>query len=486
MNAPKYWPYVVIALVVFPAGILYGRHIYAPCDDAYIFLVYARNLVNGNGLTFNGTTVEGFTSVVWVVLLSTLGLARAPLPLLAETLSTLAGLLALFATYVLARRLNIDTRWALVAPILLVATGDFTFYMSVGLEEALFAALVALCVASAYSQEPTRILGSYSFPLLMALTVLTRPEGALVSVLLLAVLGLRSKSVLLPIRCGAVLALMLAPVLVSKWAYYGYPLPNTYYAKSNAGLSNLSQGIAYISKSFYRYGIAAITAMSLLIHSLRKRKLQFLQELWPLGLILIAWVLYVTSQGGDNMVGGRVLLPILPLAYVGLVRLAVSGTTEGRILVAGTALLCLSLVLGYLFDPYVARHADSWRKSFVIRRDAGIYLQQTFPPSTLVALNPAGIIPYYSQLPTIDMLGLNDVYIAHYGKRDRSLPYGHQAGDGLYVLSRCPDIVLFGGIRNEFPGPYLSDQEIWESPQFHSHYRRVEWSGIGFAYVKKE
>jgi arabinofuranosyltransferase len=247
--AAKYWPHVAIAVLVFPAWILYGRHIYAPCDDAYIYLVYARNFIDGNGLTFNGTIVEGFTSPVWVMLLSTLGLAGIPLPLLAATLSTLAGLLALFATYMLARQLNLDPGRALIAPILLVATGDFTFHMGVGLEETLFAALVALSVALAYLQDPCRILRSYRFPLLMGLIILTRPEGVLVSALVLVMLGVRSKSVLLSIRCGTVLAVILAPVVVSKWLYYGYPLPNTYYVKSNARLSNLGQGIAYLSRS---------------------------------------------------------------------------------------------------------------------------------------------------------------------------------------------------------------------------------------------
>jgi arabinofuranosyltransferase len=157
------------------------------------------------------------------------------------------------------------------------------------------------------------------------------------------------------------------------------------------------------------------------MHNLLSRRLRSLQELWPLVVIILAWVLYVTVEGGDNMVGGRVLIPILPLAYVGLVKLAVNGTgPRRRVLITSTTLMCFALVFGYVFDPHVAEHADEWRRSFVIRRDAGIYLRQNCPPSTLVALNPAGIIPYHSQLPTIDMLGLNDVYIAHYGNRDHS------------------------------------------------------------------
>jgi hypothetical protein len=112
-----------------------------------------------------------------------------------------------------------------------------------------------------------------------------------------------------------------------------------------------------------------------------------------------------------------------------------------------------------------------------------LYLRDNYPSDTLVALNQAGIIPYYSQLPTIDMLGLNDVHIAHSGKRDYTLWYAHQAGDGEYVLSRKPDIIIFGGLGPSIePGEFISDQEIWASDIFRNEYVLTEWIGIGYVY----
>jgi len=85
------------------------------------------------------------------------------------------------------------------------------------------------------------------------------------------------------------------------------------------------------------------------------------------------------------------------------------------------------------------------------------------------------------------MLGLNDVHIAHYGKRDYTLWYAHQAGDGEYVLSQKPDIIIFGGRGlNAQPGEFISDKEIWASQQFHNEYVLTEWEGIGPVYVRKE
>jgi hypothetical protein len=147
--------------------------------------------------------------------------------------------------------------------------------------------------------------------------------------------------------------------------------------------------------------------------------------------------------------------------------------------------LGISLIYGYVADPGLYLQAQSWRDAFSIRKDAGMYLHNNFPKDTVVALNPAGIIPYYSELETIDMLGLNDIHIAHQGKRDYSLWYAHQAGDGAYVLSRKPDIIIFTGrTLSAEPGEFISDREIWDSTEFKSDYKLVEWQGIGFVYER--
>jgi len=82
-----YWPYFFILFVLFPVAFVFSRWIYAPCDDAYIFLVYAKNFVEGNGLTYNGIFVEGYSSITWVITLSILGLTHISLSSLAERLS---------------------------------------------------------------------------------------------------------------------------------------------------------------------------------------------------------------------------------------------------------------------------------------------------------------------------------------------------------------------------------------------------------------
>jgi arabinofuranosyltransferase len=148
-------------------------------------------------------------------------------------------------------------------------------------------------------------------------------------------------------------------------------------------------------------------------------------------------------------------------------------------------LLAGVLVAAHVGDAAVANHASRWRENFAVRSAAGAHLRDHFPSDTLVALNPAGIIPYVSRLPTLDMLGLNDVHIAHYGRRDLGQQYAHQAGDGQYVLSRRPGVILFRNKPHRLPNERVSSVDLWADPEFHASYEVQEWPGIGHAYVRR-
>lgn len=482
----KHWQHVCIVLLFFPIEVIFGRSIYAPSDDMYIFLVYARNFIDGNGLTYNGTLVEGFTSVLWVFLLVLIGFMKISLPQLAEGLSVLSGLFALFTTYKLAKSMGIRPEWLALLPSgLLALTGDFAFYSMVGLEEVLFTGLVALCLALLYSQPASHLLRSVWFPLLLAILILTRPEGALISALLFLIL-LRRDNFPLVLRSGFTLVFLLTPVLLWKRSFYGYWLPNTWYVKGGAGLANLEQGLVYFLFNAERYLGVPVALAAMAAYGFYKKQSAILKDFSPLALIVVTWLVYIIMQGGDNMVGGRFFLPMLPAVYCIVIKFALEVRMKRAEILLGTAVLGFTLFYGYVANPGLHNQAQSWRDAFNIRKNAGILLRDHFPKDTVVALNQAGIIPYYSQLPTIDMLGLNDVHIAHSGKRDYSLWYAHQTGDGAYVLSRKPDIIIFSGLKlSAEPGDFISDREIWASDQFKNEYELVEWNGIGFVYVRK-
>jgi arabinofuranosyltransferase len=63
------------------------------------------------------------------------------------------------------------------------------------------------------------------------------------------------------------------------------------------------------------------------------------------------------------------------------------------------------------------------------------------PRGTLLAVDAAGKIPFYSGLPTLDMYGLNDVHIAHVTSPKGFFRVGHTKTDIPYVFSRRPDLI---------------------------------------------
>ncbi len=483
LSKKRFFHISIIVVCFFPLALLYAKHIYSTCDDTYISLVYVKNFLQGNGLTFNGMRVEGFTSTLWVIILIPFGAFDLSLPPLAETLSLISGLLALLSTYYLSTVIGSGKNWALLPLVLLIATGDFTFYMSVGLEQVLFTAFLALCVAESLSGKPETVLRSKRFVILNVFMILTRPEGALIFFLLLLYLLEKSKSIILVIRSGIRLMFLLLPIVIVKRVYYGYWLPNTYYAKSNAGIQNFSQGFEYFQEAFPRYSFVLIIILIIFSIQLFKRNFHKLKSTFLITIIILVWSSYVLFQGGDNMVGGRMFVPILPLIYVLLMKL-LKGVIRFKFAFLVTLLVSMVLFVRYIQDERVTNHLLSWRESTDIRMRAGLYLKENYPPDTLVALNPAGIIPYYSEMTTIDMLGLNNEYIAHFGKFDRNLPFGHQRGDGEYVLSLSPDIILFRGKLQSSPSIFISDREIWNSDVFQTSYQMVEFPDIGYAFIK--
>jgi hypothetical protein len=486
-NNSKVWAPVALA-IVYLLSLAYAWLIYAPSDDTYIYLVYAKNLVKGNGLTYNGMKVQGFTSVLWMALIVLVGKMGVALPKAANILSGLSGLLVIVMTYLLARRVGLAWRHALAAVVLVAAMGDFAFYMANGLESVLFTGMLVWAVTYLFRDDAAKALGSWLLPLVLSLTVFSRPEGVMVAVIVLGVLFWESRKPLLLLRNVAIMVILIVPVLAWAQSYYGSWLPNTFYAKTGAGLANVPQGLRYL-----RNFIAASSLLSLFVLYpllFRFRRLDRVERL--LFLIIGIWLLNITIQGGDNMVGFRAYLPIIPVLCVLAVYLF--RDVDPRRFGYGLAMVCLcqlfvynsGYAVGSSWNYDVKFHATQWRRILPQRIDIANHLKERLPANALIAVNAAGTIPYYSELPTIDMLGLNNVYIARHGGRDRSLPYGHQAGDGLYVMRQKPAALMFGGMGNTAADLFLGDRQIETTREFRMYYRLGKLPHGYHVYVRSE
>ncbi|MBD3237340.1 MAG: hypothetical protein GF330_11590 [Candidatus Eisenbacteria bacterium] len=460
-------------------------------DDAFISFRYAENWAAGAGPVFNpGERVEGYTCFLWVALLA-LGKALGWGPI---SLSRTLGFVAAVATLLLlanAHRFtpHLGRRPALIAALFLGTCGIWTAWPASGMEVTLFTFLVLLAVLlhlrlrAAGGARDALLLGAIA-----AAAALTRPEGLLVSGILfldLVILALRHRRMHLLWAPGLFL-LIYVPYYAWRFSYYGYPLPNSFYAKVGFTLDQVWRGLRYMALFTAPALLLLVPGLAAIVMtgswSRRYRGLSIVP------LLVGIYVVYVILVGGDIMPAYRFLTPVLPLislvAAAGLWALARSRRAAwiGVVVIAVYNLAQLGLdveIHDHLMRDRVAEFG----------REAGEWLAENAPPDAVIATNTAGSVPYFSKLRAIDMLGINDETIAH-----RDLPQlgrgraGHEKGDGRYVLSRSPDFIQLGSsLGSQYPHQMRSDQEIYNDPEFRRLYRlRVETLPSGRSLVLYE
>jgi arabinofuranosyltransferase len=213
-------------------------------------------------------------------------------------------------------------------------------------------------------------------------------------------------------------------------------------------------------------------------------------------LLVIAYGAYIVYVGGDWSVG-RFFVPILPMAYLliaaGLVeiyrgiadgaaklsfraersRVEKSLERAGEIFPMAQPSGCATRfarndtgrVFGYVGAGAAGllllalAFASSWNGEYGIfirgfdaarateaRETMGRWLQANVPRGTLIAVDAAGQVPYFSGLPTIDMFGINDLHIGRLNvpTLGQGTP-GHEKFDLAYVIQRAPRYVIIYG-----------------------------------------
>jgi hypothetical protein len=305
-----------------------------------------------------------------------------------------------------------------------------------------------------------------------------------------------------------------APYYLWRLDYYGFPFPNTFYTKVGSGIDQYLRGLRYLWNFAESAGFLLL-AWPPIVLLLKRKKSTWMNFFF---LQVGAYLAYVIYVGGDGLAFYRFIVPVLAFVYLlvqeSLIYLYDSvkelSLTKRRRLVPITAMLLLVLsfvqtgkaALAIVIFPgfYRWREAQSevsfpgdgkdhsyvWFDNYFVDRlaVAAHWLEKNAVPGSWVASTPAGAIGYYTNLNIIDMLGLNDLHIAHTKTiaigRERA---GHEKGDGKYVLSRAPDYILLGNVAvlprqlsDEEMAKKLvrkSEHEIWADPDFHRRYERV-------------
>ena len=165
----------VVAALLFVAALARVSGFFT--DDSYIHLVFARNLDRGEGFSFNaGEPVYGFTSPLWMLLLAGGHALVDDWLALSRVLGLLFTVLAVLATFRLARTAGGTTAAAFAAAGSLALNAWFLRWSLSGMETSLAACLVALGLERVLRGSRAVTVGL----LILALAVLARPETILV------------------------------------------------------------------------------------------------------------------------------------------------------------------------------------------------------------------------------------------------------------------------------------------------------------------
>lgn len=280
-------------------------------DDPYITFRTIDNFMNGYGLTWNiGERVQAYTHPLWLFLITALHFLTREFHFTSIFISIT---LSLIIAVVLSNKIS-PTWWSTVLGLtILILSKSFIDYSTSGLENPLTHLLLVLFYCIYLKKEPSPE-NLFLMSLLAALGLTNRMDTALFFVPpLLHMLWM------LPKR-KAIAASLLGFIPFLAWElfsiiYYGFPFPNTAYAKLGINLPIsvlIPQGLAYLRSTIYLDPITIIVIIGGLLIPVITRKRRHLFT--AIGSLL--YIIYVIRIGGDFMSGRFFSAPLLIAAVL--------------------------------------------------------------------------------------------------------------------------------------------------------------------------
>ena len=454
-------------------------------DDANIFFVYARNLANGHGIVFfpGSNHVEGITSLLWLLIITPFFLiSNGP-----EAYIAVVNLLLLCSGFyffldsldaMLGRQKSSLTIYSGIALLWTLASPTYIIWTTLSLMDiglwstvSLFGAGLLLRAYKNTQAELTLRLkwATYAF---LVVAIITRPEGAIVSAIYVILLTIRGwslkQNLKQAVQKNRFLILFwifcIAALTIFRQIYFGFPLPNTYYAKVSPSVSyNLSQGWTYFIRFITSAGLLPMV-LGLMVFLILRGTAKFIQnqgisenaegtlKLLPVLLITVVYLILPILSGGDHFYYFRFYQPAWPflsLPVIGLVSISERYSIQKRLFsvwipVAIAMSLSLLGVSPNWFE-FQKAHRISWEYQVTqLGRSWGEALnivlaeQPEYPRVGEVAV---GGLSYAYKGEVIDLMGLNNLEMAH-SHGDRKGVKNHAAFNKEVFYRQKPDLLL--------------------------------------------
>jgi len=476
-------------------------------DDADIFLNYARRLAHGEGFVFNkgGERIEGFTSLLWVVICSSFyHLTAHPDTLILVFLLMLTSLTVTMVYEevikdIAAYALPVFKRYFIYifcCYIICIGPGFVAWSVMSLMENALwnflYTAILVLLLKS-YSGGTPSTANKTLLLVLAPLLILCRPEamawiifftGALAWIYRKKGLRLLFPAIFLSLSIATITALVLF-----RLHYFGYPLPNTYYAKvSPDRWYNLVNGLHYVRNFLARYNpVVTLLILALLLHLPFALRWHSSPRLVLLS--LLTWMaLFLPCITGDDHFGGFRFYQYLLLPAIWGIPVLLQFYNSKTRLYPGVlvSLFCVFYAINSLFGLKSPPHNDIEKEFKVaadgkaIAKELNAFFSKTGQPSAAVITVGGFALDYDG--PTMDLMGLNDKRMGH-SPGDRKGIRDHAAFNKDVFYQELPDIVMptivsgqreanswYNGLLDSTSFENRAMKNIFSDSRFQTHY----------------
>ncbi len=405
---------VLLCVLVLLAEVPFIEYI---TDDTFIHLQFAKNLIRGDGLSFNaGQPTYGFTSPLWVFLIALGGLVGGELLAVSKLVGALALAACAVVFYLLALRVTSDRFLSRTSAVVWALNAWSVRWGISGMETSLVAAWSVLSLYFLYRENET---GKYTYsPWIVGLACLVRPEALLLLLLCWAAAfthAYRSRR-RLPFR-------MLVPGLCVTLVWFGYAMaqfasltPNTVSVKAGRfiSLTRIGEGTYVVAKILGLTNALELclsaAAIILCLVLAKRRSLPGAFHLAAAGWVVLLPAAYVLR---DVQVVSRYLVPVMPFivlyGFLSIRRIGeIVGMTRSRVRQATWAVACVAVVLnlsvlGLVAYPHTHSFSRDMRQSLV---RLGEWFARNTPEDATVAIPDIGAFAYYSNRRVVDLGGL--------------------------------------------------------------------------------
>jgi len=429
-------------------------------DDADIFFGYAENLAAGNGITYASgvPVVEGYTSTAWMLLAAAmffLGMNEIGVYVLGLAIfffsqvlavSIIKGLLPIKSAFVTATTLYV---------FLISGSFGYVAWTTLTLMDIGLWGLVVLWMVRTVMFNPSTPRGWALGAIPFFLSPLARPEALLlVPVLLVLFLAVRlwDRLPLRPVLFLFGVFLLSSLALTSfRLLYFGFPFPNTYYAKVAPSFGyNFSEGVKYLYAFMSENPFASIALPFVLFIFLfsakgffgdrtspgTRRPHEVSKRLFLLSSITLLVTFLPVISGGDHFGLFRFFQPSFPLLSVIFVSVLAHFLWALRpeflnSFVRGPNWIKVAGLLLFVAWTFLFSSSPNWPEAFRERtaishefdiskngRELGAQLNAVFGEENLgfptIGVITAGGISRTYQGSIIDLMGLNNSFIAHF------------------------------------------------------------------------